>query len=250
MKRLPLGLVASVLVFGATGAHAAGYFNAVDKNTYEGWACNPSTPGYSGWIHLWRDDGKVIGAIHANNQRESAVGSICGDSGVHGFQGTVSFPADYLDNAWHTVRAYFINEDGTSFELQNSVNVLFDGGPQPYVFNYQTSPACSKPSPFDALPGYLLYSSPRSFSECNSSPRFDNPLTYVYVGDPAIPVGTETEFCADPSSTSKLPSNWQVVGNGTNGECLKSANWSQVGNNPPVFGNFTYYQRLKIRKVQ
>ena len=248
MKSLLVCLTASVMALASGGVHAAGYFGAVDKNTYEGWACNPSTPGYSGWVHLWRDDGKFVGAIHANIQRESAVASICGDAGVHGFSGTVSVPSDYLDNAWHTVRAYFINDDGSSFELQNSVQALFDGGPQPYVFNYQTSGACAKPSPFAAIPGYLLYSSPDSFAPCGNG--YSNPQTYVYVGDPAIPVGTETEFCADSASVSKLPSNWQVVGNGNNGVCVRQFSWSQFGNNLPVFGNFTFYERLKIRKIQ
>ncbi len=248
MRKLCFLLFAALTFFASGAVHAAGYFSAVNKSTYEGWACNPSTPGYSGWIHLWRDDGKFVGAIHANIQREPAVGSICGDVGIHGFSGSVDISADYLDNASHTVRAYFINDDGTSFELQNSVNVVFDGGPQPYVFNYQTTPACVIPSPFVAIPGYLLYSSPASFSPCGAG--YSNPVTFVYVGDPAIPVGTETEFCADNASVSKLPSNWQVVGTGSNGVCLKDMNYYQVGNNPPVFSNFTYYQRLKIRKIQ
>lgn len=249
---MKLGKLAMVAAFGAvafvSSAQAAGYFGAPNKRTVEGWACNPSLPNYQGWLHFYRDDGKVLGAAQANIQREEAVGAACGDGGAHGFQGTLDYPSEYLDNKRHTVRAYFLNPDGSSFELQNSVEILFDGGPQPYVFTYQTTPACVNPNPYFSIPGWLLYSSPQSFEACGTA--YINPLTFVYIGDPAIPVGTETEFCADNVSVTKLPSNWQVIGNGTNGVCLKHADWSQLPPNPPVFGNFTYYQRLKIRKVQ
>ncbi len=124
-------MAAAAFTFTVADASAAGYFNSTSKYDYEGWACNPGLPGYSGWLHFWRDDGVFLGALHAGIPRESAVGEICGDSGVHGFSGKLDVKYEHLDNKVHTVRAYFINPDNTNFELQNSVSVLFDGGPTP-----------------------------------------------------------------------------------------------------------------------
>ncbi len=248
MRKLLFGLIASWILLAGGTAQAAGYVNAVNKSTYEGWACNPSTPGYSGWIHLWRDDGKFVGAIHANIQREPAVGSICGDVGIHGFSGTVSIPADYLDNAWHTVRAYFINDDGSSFELQNSAQALFDGGPQPYVFNRQNSGACTFPPAFDAIPGWLQTA--RDLSSWAYCPQGGYGLAreYVYAGDPAAPVGSELEICATPVTLSKIPAGWQVISVAPGG-CVKDYTTVAIPPNKPNFYDVTYHERLKIRKV-
>lgn len=249
MRKLFFSLFAALTVFASGAVHAAGYFSAVNKSTYEGWACNPSTPGYSGWVHLWRDDGKFVGAIHANIQREPAVGSICGDVGVHGFSGTLSIPADYLDNAWHTVRAYFINDDGSSFELQNSAQVLFDGGPQPYVFNYQNTGACTLNSPFELSPGWLQTDGNlSSWKYCTDFGFYGYPRTYVFAGDPAIPVGSELAICGTTQTLSKIPAGWQVVSNAP-GACVVSFKYDAVFLDRPFFYNIVNVDKVKIRKV-
>ncbi|MGN5139330.1 hypothetical protein ACTG15_15205 [Aeromonas sp. 164P] len=55
-----------------SNAFAGGYLEAASKYKYTGWACDPDTPNYAGWVHLWRDDGIFIGALPANHNREPA----------------------------------------------------------------------------------------------------------------------------------------------------------------------------------
>ncbi len=244
----------AVTAFGAaafgSGAQAAGYFGVPNKRAVEGWACNPSLPNYQGWLHFYRDDGKVLGAAHANIQREEAVGAACGDGGAHGFQGTLDYPAEYLDNKWHTVRAYFLNPDGSNLELQNSVEVLFDGGPQPYVFNYQTTGACTIPSPFEEIPGWLQTAADLSlWAYCPQYSGYGIARTYVNAGDPAIPTGSELEICAAPKTVAKIPTGWQVVSGVSSGACVRAYSTQAIPPNKPIFFDVLYYEKLKIRKM-
>lgn len=129
LKKFLLLVVAGLA---SMGAMSAGWFDFASKSYVSGWACNPATPGYSGDVHFWRDDGVFLGAVPAKSQREPAVGSVCGDSGVHGFSGALNYPAAYLDDQHHTVRGYFIGMSGTgNLELQNAMDVVFDGAIQP-----------------------------------------------------------------------------------------------------------------------
>lgn len=194
---------------------AAGYFNSQSKTYYEGWACNPATPGFSGWIHFWRDDGVFLGALNANIQREPAVGAICGDSGVHGFSGALSFPASYLDNQVHTVRAYFINQDGaTSTELQNTVQVLFDGVPA-------EPPRQSMCNSSMNSPGWVLTGISHD-SSCNTpNILYGVSRTYTYVV--GMPIGTELTACVN----SGLPAGWTSINSSTGSYFCQRyvANW-------------------------
>lgn len=242
-----LGGLLSLMAF---NANAAGYMGHTKKDYTEGWACNPATPNYSGWVHFWRDDGKFLGALHAAQPREAAVGEICADAGYHGFAGAFDYPSDFLDNQWHKVRGYHINQDNSVTELQNSWDVLFDGGPQPYVFTYQSANACIVPSAFADLPGWLMSATPLSSSVyCPQLLTYSIPNQYVYVGDPAIPTGSEVEICAIPKTLAKIPAGWQVVSVVNSNTCIKQYNVTIVGNYPPSFHNIIYVERLKIRKV-
>jgi hypothetical protein len=109
----------------ALNAFAGGYFENASLYTYTGWACEPTTPDFQGWIHFWRDDGKFLGALPANISREAAVGDNCGGNSSHGFFGNISFPQEYLDLQWHAVHAYFIRQDNTVFELTQSPQYVF-----------------------------------------------------------------------------------------------------------------------------
>ncbi|GJC07242.1 hypothetical protein ACSZND_13400 [Aeromonas hydrophila] len=233
-----------------SNAFAGGYLEAASKYKYTGWACDPDTPNYAGWVHLWRDDGIFLGALPANHNREPAVAANCGagDAGVHGFSGEISFPNDYLDNQTHIVRAYFIRQDESrpAIELLSAKEVLFDGGPQPYFFKYQTSSICNS-STFASAPGWLLSDTPQEFTRCGSNYMF--PRKYVFIGDPNIPVGSQVEVCSNSASIKKMPDNWQIVSVVNSNTCLDGVKWTQVGNNNPRFHSFRYSDRLKIKKV-
>lgn len=243
-------LAAAVCTVAMANASAAGYFNATTKYDYEGWACNPSLPQFSGWIHFWRDDGKFLGALHAGIQREPAVGEICGDSGVHGFSGKLSIPVEYLDNQRHTVRAYFINPDNTNFELQNTASVVFDGGPQPYVFNVQPSGPCETTSGFWSLSGWVLKENTSGGpTYCPASMAYQTTSYFVYLGDPNVPVATEIDICGTPANASRIPAGWQTIRVKSDYKCITRIQAVQVGSNPPNF-TFTYADTWTVRKTQ
>ncbi len=215
------GLVCVSAFVGANSAYAAGYFGATSKTSYDGWACDPATPGYAGWIHLWRDDGKFLGALPSGIQRETAVQSICGDSGLHGFAGEISFPSEYLDNRTHTVRAYFIRDDGTNFELQNSVSVTFDGGPvaPPPPPQPVTQSGCSEtgspPSTGWVVTGH-------SKGGCPGSQLY---FSWTYIAD--LPIGSEVAICY---TTFSIPSNWRISSqpdSTANSKCYYSTGFGQ-----------------------
>jgi len=205
-------MIAAVCSVAALNVNAAGYFNAPAKDYYEGWACNPATPGYSGWIHFWRDDGVFLGALPAANQREEAVQQICGDSGLHGFGGTLPITVEHLDNKWHTVRAYFINSDNTNFELQNSMNVLFDGGPvtpppPPPPVLPTTVSGCNVASP--GAGWVATYHKATTMCSTAAQPFAGFQATYQYVGANSQFVynsGYELVTCGGPA-----PAGWQNV---------------------------------------
>lgn len=202
-KIIRLVFVPLIMALVPMSSFAAGYFGSQNKTFYEGWACNPATPGYSGWIHFWRDDGVFLGALIANIPREAAVGAVCGDAGVHGFSGTLSFPSSYLDNQVHTVRAYFINQDGaSSIELQNTVQVLFDGAPvEPPRQSMCNSTLNSA--------GWVLTGIAHENS-CNTPVSINGvSRTYTYVVD--MPVGSEITACVN----SRLPAGWSVISTST-----------------------------------
>ena len=121
--------IASIL-FSAT-SFAGGRLETASKYTYGGWACEPSTPSFQGWVHFWRDDNIFLGALHANGHREQAVGDLCAGNSYRGFYGTISFSDSYLDNKTHKVRAYYVRENGTNFELQGSFKNVFFDSPNP-----------------------------------------------------------------------------------------------------------------------
>ncbi|MGL6240675.1 hypothetical protein [Aeromonas dhakensis] len=248
MKKIIFSALISLCL--VSNAFAGGYLEAASKYNYTGWACDPDTPNYAGWVHIWRDDGIFLGALPANNNREPAVAANCGagDAGVHGFSGTISFPNEHLDNQVHIVRAYFLRQDESkpAIELLSAKKVLFDGGPQPYIFNYQTGGICNK-STFADSPGWLLSDTPKEFKKCGSDYRFPN--RYVFIGDPNIPVGSQVDVCGNPSSIKKLPDNWQIQEVVNSDSCLNSVRWTQVGNNSPSFHSFKYSDRLRIKKV-
>ena len=236
-----------ILIFGMKDAGAEGYFSAVTQYRYEGWACNPATPNYAGWLHFWRDDGKFLGALHAGIQREQAVGNICGDSGQHGFHGDLQFSADYLDNKKHTVRAYFINADNTSFELQNAIVVNFVGGSQPYQFNTITGDACQAVDPFINASGWLLKQRPSTdVVRCGS--YWNIPPTHVYVGDANAPVGSTLEVCGTKENTNKLPQGWQIISTQSNSSCVARISTYQYGSYPPEH-TFYYFNTIRIKKI-
>lgn len=131
MKRITA--IASIL-FSAT-SFAGGWLETASKYTYGGWACEPSTPSFQGWVHFWRDDNIFLGALHANGHREQAVGNLCAGNSDRGFYGTISFSDSYLDNKTHKVRAYFVRENGTNFELQGSFKNVFFDSPNPVIVN-------------------------------------------------------------------------------------------------------------------
>lgn len=73
--------------------------------------------------------------MHANGHREQAVGNLCAGNSDRGFYGTISFSDSYLDNKTHKVRAYFVRENGTNFELQGSFKNVFFDSPNPVIVN-------------------------------------------------------------------------------------------------------------------
>ncbi|MFI8619167.1 hypothetical protein ACIGHN_27075 [Acidovorax sp. NPDC077693] len=240
--------LAASCVFFCASSSAAGYFSAPTKFAYDGWACNPDIPQFSGWVHFWRDDGKFLGALHAGMQREAAIGEICRDGGGHGFNGTLSIPYEFLDNKKHTVRAYFINPDNTSFELQNSVDVVFDGGPQPYVFNVQSSNACQLPSPYWGAAGWVLRDTNPDLEYCQSTNGYHPTPSFVYLADPNIPVGTEIDVCGSRTNAPRIPGGWQTIRTKQDSKCISQITTVTVRDKPNH--KITYDDTWTIRKTQ
>ncbi|WP_152033978.1 hypothetical protein [Paracidovorax avenae] len=223
---LSTSIFALPMLFACGNAAAAGYFGSTSKESFDGWACNPQLPNYEGWIHFWRDDNKFLGAVQANIQREDAVGNICNDIGRHGFNASFAYPVELLDNKWHTVRAYFINPDNTNFELQNSVQVLFDGGPvtppPPPPPNPPVQRTCS---PINQ-PGWVMTGfGPRQYTVCYT-PGVINPSEYTYTYVAELPVGHEIEVC----NTQNLPAGWQQVASYIGSACMRY-DWSWTSAN-------------------
>lgn len=248
---LKVSVFASVLfsfgtVFFSGQAFATGYFDSATKTGAGGWACNPATPGYSGWIHFWRDDGKFLGALLANKPREQAVANLCGGSGAHGFSGDFEYPASFLDNKKHTVRGYFLNQDGqTSIELQNSMQVTFSDATF-FNFNVVDVDACNWPNPYANLPGWVVQENPMSkVKRCTGYNGWYMSFKMIYLGDPNIPIGATTKICG---SGLPIPTGWQVVSSENDQKCLNSytaTTWlDQVS-----FTNVSYHPTYTLKKV-
>lgn len=216
-------ILAALSVALAFNASASGYLESATKYTYAGWACRQSTPGYQGWIHFWRDDNVFLGALPANIPREAAVGAVCGDSGAHGFGGTLSFSATYLDNRSHSVHAYFINQDNTVFELSSSPRtVLFDGAPPaPPPVQPTTETGC----------GLVKNNSQWALTSmspwlCNIATH-DREWTYTYLSN--LPIGYTLDSCTPP------PFGWQTLSArvepiSIQGKCNSSDGWGGYKN--------------------
>jgi hypothetical protein len=211
--------------FLASHAQAAGWIDAATSTfRFAGWACDPSIPNYSGWVHFYRDDDKFLGALLANIPRDPGVASACGDAGVHGFDGTLSVPADYLDNNNHTVRAYFIRPDNSHFLLGNTKTVAFTAPPPPTVSG------CDVAYPGT---GWVLTHYRFGVGVC-PSPK--SHYTYTYIA--GLAVGTQITACY---SSQPLPQGWSVTGQGgpSGSQCYRSNSMGQ-----PERDNYRLIKRI------
>ncbi|MCG8985656.1 hypothetical protein MI467_02230 [Delftia acidovorans] len=178
----------------------------------EGWACNPATPGTSGWVHFWSGsaDNKFLGALPANIQREQAVGSICGDSGRHGFGGSLSVPYAELDGKKHKIIAYYVGENGQPpLLLQNHAYMWLDGG---YVL--QTKTECNGANP---APGHWIKKTVGGKCILNTglgSTTWGLSITHAFVSN--APSGYQMEAC-EPG-----PAGWATIStNPSSSNCMK-----------------------------
>lgn len=188
-------------------AFAIGQVESISPSRVSGWACNPSNPGYSGWIHFWSGD-KFVGATHANLQREQDVAKICGDSGAHGFLADLD-SVDEVEEFSHAIRVYFINEDRSPTEifpdLQKSASV-------------PTRTTCN--TPINELGWVLTDHGPDMY--CSGDMRFPARWGYSYILN--MPVGSEVAVC----NLLNIPPGWRSVPSqrGTKSQtCQYSTGW-------------------------
>ncbi|MFE8643468.1 hypothetical protein ACFX58_00100 [Sphingomonas sp. NCPPB 2930] len=196
------------LVCAAAAAHAEGWTEGATKYEYSGWACDPSTPGYQGWVHIYRES-TYIGALPANQPREAAVGQLCGnDHGAHGYNGVISFPQEILDNQWHKVRFYFLKQDGSgAIELNGSPrDVKFDGAttPPPMPVTPQVVSECGLQQPG---PGWVN----TAIKNDQACILTKNAFRFAWTNTANLPSGYVLNSCL----ATGLPNGWYITQNVT-----------------------------------
>jgi uncharacterized repeat protein (TIGR01451 family) len=92
-------------------------FNSGGANTntlmcqaVQGWACDPDNFNATLDVHLYdgpAEQGRLIAVVHADQNREAAIGNFCGGTTNHAF--FFPIPASLKDNAPHQIYAYAIN---------------------------------------------------------------------------------------------------------------------------------------------
>ncbi|MBV7463042.1 MULTISPECIES: hypothetical protein [unclassified Acidovorax] len=216
LRKFSVILTLAASSFFMSNAQAAGWID-VGTSTFRfsGWACDPSIPNYSGWVHFYRDDNKFLGALLANIPRDPGVASACGDAGVHGFDGVLSVPVDYLDNNEHAVRAYFIKPDNSNFLLDNVKRVVFKAPPPP------TISGCAVDYPGA---GWVLT---RSIFGINSGCPNQTTTYKIYTYVAGLAVGTQMTAC--PSPWWEFPEGWTIYDQGgpSGSQCYKSDSTGQ-----------------------
>lgn len=249
MKKLAV-LTSLFSVCAAASAADAGWVDGADANSASGWACTSEQPYYQGWVHIYRDDGPILGAIFAGNVREQAVGNLCGGHPYHGFSGALDYPSNLIDGKKHNVHFYFIRGDGSHFEIPGSPKQVQFGNPPPSEFsNYTTTTVtCSTQDPYYSTSGWLWQGS--TITGCPNLRGYYPSKKYVNIGDPSIPIGAKLEICATSENLSKIAGTWQWESSRSGQACLLSYSWSQVGTYPPSFYNQVYTDIIKIRKIQ
>lgn len=199
LRKFSVILTLGASSFFMSNAQAAGWIDVgTSAFRFAGWACDPSIPNYSGWVHFYRDDNKFLGALLANIPRDPGVASACGDTGVHGFDGVLSVPAEYLDNNTHTVRAYFIRPDNSHFLLDNVKRVVFKAPPPPTISGCDVS--------YPGAGWVMTASLSWPISGCL---RTSKNYTYTYIA--GLGIGTQMAVCY---SSDPLPQGWSVYGQG------------------------------------
>lgn len=199
LRKFSIILALSAGSLAISNAQAAGWIDVGSTAfRFAGWACDPSIPNYSGWVHFYRDDNKFLGALLANVPRDPGVASACGDAGIHGFDGVLSVPAEYLDNKEHTVRAYFIKPDNSHFLLDNVKRVVFKAPPPPTIGGCDVS----YPGAGWVMTAALSW----PISGCS---RASKNYTYTYIA--GLGIGAEMAVCY---SSDPLPQGWGAYGAG------------------------------------
>ena len=228
MKIAYVGCAVVFASFLSSNALAEGWIGST-SNTYtdgahiEGWACNPATPGVSGWVHFWSGsaDNKFLGALHANIPREQAVGNICGDSGVHGFSGPLDVPYAERDGKRHKIVAYFINENGQPpLLLQNHAYMWLDGG-----YTLQTRTECNGANP---APGHWVKKAVGGKCTLHSSVggiTWALNTTHAFISN--APSGYQLEAC-EPG-----PAGWTTLStNPSSSNCMRIDPYANIVTSP------------------
>lgn len=122
-------LVGSAKTFTCSaGASYAGWVDGASCSGVSGWAADKSRPGQTIAVSLWYN-GAVIATTTANGSRPD-VGSVTGDSGLHGF--SLSLPAAYLDGVGRTYSMRYESSTtnlpaGDAITLSCSGTALYSG---------------------------------------------------------------------------------------------------------------------------
>lgn len=101
-----------------------GYHDYATCNDTAGWTCDPTNFSTSLQVEFYADGlpksgGKYLGSVTASNQRESAVGALCGGISKHGFK--FNIPTMLKDGKKHTIYAFSKNTgNGYNYILEKS----------------------------------------------------------------------------------------------------------------------------------
>jgi hypothetical protein len=135
-----------------------GHFDSTSADTFSGWACDYNSYSMPLEIHFYLDgpagSGTFIGSGRAFENREKAVGDLCGNVTEHGFkipytQLSAAGQNTLKDGNPHTVYAYAINVPTGNNPLLGMLPTLAygdSGNPGPNSYPYYDSGAMRAPS--------------------------------------------------------------------------------------------------------
>lgn len=112
-----------------------GYHDISTCTDTGGWTCDPDNYSEALNVHFYADGpagtGKYIGQTKASNEREVAVGNVCGGNRNHGFKFTT--PESLKDGKPHTIYSYAINIGAkkSNPKLTNSPKTITCGSANP-----------------------------------------------------------------------------------------------------------------------
>lgn len=244
------------LLAGVTAANAAdaGAVDYTDANGAAGWACTSELSNYQGVIHAYREDGLFLGVIQANTPREQAVANLCGGNGNHGFGGNFIYDASKLDGKRYDINLYFIRADGSHFEVSGSPvrDVQFGTVPQPWVFQYVRNETCEHAPQWNTtnwLKTRTGLSSIRSCPQMNGGTFSVLRESFVEIGNPQIPSGSEVIICKEPNALSKISTHgWYVVSEYSSDDCVWAFQEQWQWNGQPTYYNVARQPTLRIKK--